>query len=126
MNVWHQIYDPFGNPLLSTLIAAIPVVVLLGLIALGHVKTHIAAIIALAAAFLVAVFGFSMPAAMAVKASWYGFMIGLFPIGWIIINVIFLYRLTVENGSFQTLQNSLADIVPDRRLQLLLIAFCFA
>ncbi|GAA3847489.1 L-lactate permease [[Pseudomonas] carboxydohydrogena] len=125
MNVWHQIYDPFGNPLLSTAIAAIPVVILLGLIALGHVKTHVAAMIALAAAFLVAVFGFSMPAMMAVKASWYGFMIGLFPIGWIIINVIFLYRLTVENGSFQTLQNSLADIVPDRRLQLLLIAFCF-
>ncbi|MFH1554598.1 MAG: L-lactate permease [Pseudomonadota bacterium] len=125
MEIWTQVYDPFGSALLSTLIAAIPVVLLLGLIAFGHVQAHMAALIALAAAFAVCVFGFTMPPAMAGKAAFLGMLNGLFPIGWIIVNVIFLYRLTVENGSFKTLQESIAGIVPDRRLQLLLIAFCF-
>jgi len=125
MGVWHQVYDPFGSPIVSTLMAAIPVVVLLGLIAFSRVQTHVAAVAALAIAYIVAVFGFTMPAEMAAKASWLGLLTGVFPIGWIIINVIFLYRLTVENGSFKILQDSLASVVPDRRLQLLLIAFCF-
>ena len=123
--LWSQTYNPFGSPVLSTLVAAIPIVVLLGLIAAGKVQAYIAAILALIAAFLVATFVFHMPAGMAAKATGLGIMTGLFPIGWIILNVIFLYRLTVENGSFEVLQNSIGSITADRRLQLLLISFCF-
>ncbi|VVB47880.1 L-lactate permease [Beijerinckiaceae bacterium RH AL1] len=123
--IWSQTYDPFGNAVLSTLVAAIPIVVLLGLIAAGKVQAYIAAIAALIAAFLVATLAFGMPIGMATRASIFGIATGLFPIGWIILNVIFLYRLTVENGSFAVLQSSIAGITPDRRLQLLLVAFCF-
>ena len=123
--IWQQVYNPLGNATLSTLAAAIPVVALLGLLASGVVKAHWAAVIAWLAAFLVAVFVFTMPAEMALKASGLGAALGLFPIGWIVVNVIFLYRLTVENGSFKILQDSIAGITADRRLQLLLIAFAF-
>ena len=123
--IWSQTYDPLGNAALSTLVAAIPIVVLLGLIAAGKVQAYLAAIAALVAAILVATLVFDMPFAMAAKASGLGIATGLFPIGWIILNVIFLYRLTVENGSFAVLQRSIAGITPDRRLQLLLVAFCF-
>ena len=123
--IWSQTYDPLGHPVLSTMAAAIPIVVLLGLIAAGKVKAYLAAIAALVAAFLVATLIFGMPLGMAGRASVFGIMTGLFPIGWIILNVIFLYRLTVENGSFAVLQGSIGRITPDRRLQLLLVAFCF-
>ncbi len=125
MEVWSQIYDPFGNTAVSTLAAAIPAVLLLGLIASGKIKVHLAALVALAAAVLIAIFAFTMPAGMALRATAFGAVIGLFPIGWIILNVIFLYRLTVENGSFDIIKQSIASVTPDRRLQLLLIAFCF-
>ena len=123
--VWQQLYDPFSNQILSTIIASIPVVVLLGLIAWGAIQAHWAAMLALASAAAVAILGFGMPWELAAKASFLGLLTGLFPIGWIVLNVIFLYRLTVANGSFQTLQKSIASITPDRRLQLLLIAFAF-
>ncbi|MBE7220531.1 MAG: L-lactate permease, partial [Caulobacteraceae bacterium] len=123
--MWSQTYDPLGNAALSTLVAAIPIAVLLGLIAAGRVQAYLAAIAALLAAFLVATLVFGMPFPMAAKASVFGIMTGLFPIGWIILNVIFLYRLTVAKGAFAVLQRSIAGITPDRRLQLLLVAFCF-
>ena len=123
--MWNQVYDPFGNAFLSTVVAAIPVVLLLLLIASGKVKAHIAAVIALVAAILVAVVGFSMPSSLALRASGLGLVSGLFPIGWIVLNVIFLYRLTVENGGFEYLQRTIGGVTKDRRLQLLLIAFSF-
>ena len=123
--MWSQVYNPFGNAALSTLAAAIPVVSLLVLIASGKLQAHIAALIALAVGLLVAIFAFTMPAGLALRAAGFGAISGLFPIGWIILNVIFLYRLTVEKGWFEILQRSIGDITPDRRLQLLLIAFCF-
>jgi lactate permease len=122
--MWSQVYDPFGSAVLSTLAAAIPVLFLLGLIASGRIKVHIAAVIALIVALLVAIVAFTMPAGMALRAAALGALTGFFPIGWIILNVIFLYRLTVEKGWFSILQTSIAGITPDRRLQLLLIAFC--
>ena len=125
MNTWNQVYDPFGSPWLSTLAASLPVIALLGMIASGKVKAHIAAVLSLVLAFCVAVFLFGMPADLATRASAYGVALGLFPIGWIILNVIFLYRLTVEKGWFATLQQSVAGITTDRRLQLLLVAFAF-
>ena len=111
--------------MLSTLAAAIPVVTLLVLIASNKVKAHIAAIIALIAANLVAIFIFTMPANLSIRSSILGAVTGFFPIGWIVLNVIFLYRLTVEKGAFATLQTTIGGITNDRRLQLLLIAFSF-
>jgi lactate permease len=122
---WQQGYDPTGHWFLSTLVAAIPVVVLLGTLAFGHVKAHYAALAGLAAALLTAIFGFHMPARLAGSAAIFGIGYGLFPIGWIILNVIFMYQLTVASGRFTVLQHSLTGITKDRRLQLLLIAFCF-
>jgi lactate permease len=123
--VWQQLYDPFNNPVLSTLMAAVPVVVMLAALAFFHVKAHLAALMALASALVIAIFAFDMPAGMAGSAALYGAANGLLPIGWIVLNIIFLHRLTTENGSFKVLQDSLARITDDRRLQLLLIAFCF-
>lgn len=123
--VWQQIYDPFGNPVISTLMAAVPVVVMLAALAFFHVKAHLAALLALASALLISIFAFGMPASMAGSAALFGAANGLLPIGWIVLNIIVLHRLTTENGSFKVLQDSLARITDDRRLQLLLIAFCF-
>ena len=123
--IWSQAYDPFNNAILSTIAAAIPVVLLLVLIASDKVKTHFAALIALAAALFVAIVLFAMPAGIAVRAAALGAVTGFFPIGWIILNVIFLYRLTVEKGWFALLQQSVGGVTADRRLQLLLIAFSF-
>lgn len=123
--MWNQVYNPFGNAVLSTIAAALPVVTLLALIASNKVKAPIAAIAALLVAIAVAVFAFTMPAGLAIRASILGAVTGFFPIGWIILNVLFLYRLTVEKGTFETLQTTIGSVSADRRLQLLLIAFSF-
>jgi lactate permease len=124
-NPWSHGYDPTGHWWLSTLLASLPVVVLLGALAFGHVKAHYAALLGLTTALLVAVFGFHMPGRMAGATAVFGAFYGLFPIGWIVLNVIFMYQLTVETGRFKVLQHSMTGITQDRRLQLLLIAFCF-
>jgi lactate permease len=123
--MWDQVYDPLHNKALSTLVAALPVVTLLVLIATNKVKAHIAAIVALVVANLVAIAIFTLPADVSLRATVLGAVTGFFPIGWIVLNVIFLYRLTVEKGAFETLQNTIGGVTNDRRLQLLLIAFSF-
>src|SRR3954469_3704451 len=123
--MWNQVYNPFNSQTLSTIAAALPVVTLLALIASNKVKAHLAAVIALIVANLVAIFIFTMPAGMSLRATVLGAVTGFFPIGWIVLNVIFLYRLTVEKGVFETLQTTIGGVTTDRRLQLLLIAFCF-
>ena len=123
--MWNQIYNPLGNAALSTIAAAIPVVTLLVLIASGKVKAHIAAIIALIIANIITIAIFTMPAGMSIRASLLGVVVGFFPIGWIVLNVIFLYRITVETGRFELLQRAIGGVTTDRRLQLLLIAFSF-
>ena len=125
MEVWNQVYNPFNNTTLSTIVAAIPVVTLLVLIASGKVKAHIAAIVALVLANLVAIFLFTMPANLAIRASLLGVVSGFFPIGWIVLNVIFMYQLTVRAGRFEDLKRAVGSVTADRRLQLLLIAFSF-
>ena len=122
---WSQIYDPFGALGVSTLIAAIPVVVLLGTLALLKWHAHNAALAGLAAALVVAIGAFHMPVPMALATAGYGAAYGLFPIGWIVINVIFLYQLTNDRGLFTVLRESITHVTDDRRLQLLLVAFCF-
>ncbi len=122
---WNQVYDPMGNMALSTAFAALPVAVMLIALAFLHIAAHWAAIAALVVAVLCATLAFGMPASMALGAAGYGVLYGLFPIGWIVLNVIFLYRLTVANGSFLTLQRAIAEVTSDRRIQLLLIAFAF-
>src|SRR2546429_3613778 len=123
--MWNQIYNPVGNAALSTIAAALPVVTLLVLIASGKVKAHIAALVALIVANIIAIFIYAMPAAMSVKASLLGVVVGFFPIGWIVLNVIFLYRITVETGRFELLKRAVGGVTTARRLQLLLIAFSF-
>ena len=123
--MWNQVYNPLNSAVLSTCAAALPVVTLLVLIASGKVKAHIAAIVALVVANLIAIYIFTMPANMSLRATVLGAVTGFFPIGWIVLNVIFLYRLTVEKGAFETLQTTIGGVTQDRRLQLLLIAFSF-
>jgi lactate permease len=123
--MWNQVYNPLSNTALSTIAAAIPVVTLLVLIASGKVKAHIAAIIAVILTNLIAILIFTMPAGMSIRASVLGIVAGFFPIGWIVLNVIFLYQLTVATGQFELLKRAVGGVTEDRRLQLLLIAFSF-
>ena len=122
---WAQNYNPLHSVLLSTLVAALPVVVLLGAIALFKIRVHFSALLGLAVALIIALFVYRMPVKATAATTVYGAAFGLFPIGWIILNVIFLYQLTVERGLFATLRDSLAKVAPDPRIQLILIAFSF-
>jgi len=121
---WQQNYDPLHGPL-STIVAALPLVTLLGLLALRRVPAHLAALAGLAAALAVAVGMIGMPVQMAGRAAFLGAAYGMLPIGWIVLNVMFLYRVTEERGVFVALQRAITSITTDRRLQLLLVAFCF-
>jgi lactate permease len=122
---WTQVYDPFGHWWLSTLAAAIPIVVLLGLLAGFKVRAHLSAIAGAASAVLCATIVFGMPAKLAVISFGYGMAFGLLKIVWIVIAAVFLYDISVETGQFEIMKQSVAAITPDRRLQLLLVAFCF-
>ncbi|MBV9460748.1 MAG: L-lactate permease, partial [Bradyrhizobium sp.] len=123
--MWNQVYNPLGSAALSTIAAAVPVVTLLILIASGRVKAHMAAIIAVIVTNLIAIFVFTMPAGMSIRASILGIVTGFFPIGWIVLNVIFLYQVTVTTGKFELLKRAVGGVTEDRRLQLLLVAFSF-
>ena len=125
VSAWPQTYDPLHSALWSTLVAAVPIAILLGTIAALRLRAHHAALLGLAAAFVVAVGPLGMPASLATRAALLGAAYGLFPIGWIILNVIFLYQLTMNRGLFDVLRKSLSRLTSDRRLQLLLVAFCF-
>ena len=123
--MWLQTYDPLGNPFLSTLLAALPIVVLLGAIGVLQIRIHLAALLGLLVALAVAIFAYRMPASAALAATGYGAAYGLLPIGWIILNLIFLYQLTVKRGLFDVLREHIASLVPDKRVLLILIAFSF-
>ena len=122
---WAQRYDPLGSSVLSTLVALAPLLVLLGLLASRRVRAHWAALAGVGTALVVAIFAVGMPAGMAVRSAMLGAAYGLFPLGWILLNVLVLYRLTVNCGAFNVLQQSITHLTADRRLQLVLIAFSF-
>ena len=122
---WSQVYDPLSNSLLSTALAALPIVVLLGSLGVFRVRALYAALMGLTTSLVVAIAIFRMPPAMTVASAVYGAAYGLFPIGWIVVNVIFLYQLTNECGLFEKLRHSITGLTEDRRLQLLLVAFSF-
>jgi lactate permease len=123
--IWPQVYNPLGNATLSTLVAVLPIVVLLGLLAGFKLRAHYAALAGLCTALIVAVAVIGMPTGRVLTAAVYGAAYGLFPIGWIILNVIFLYQLANGRGLLDELRVGITAVTRDRRLQLLLIAFCF-
>ena len=122
---WSQNYSPLGSIGLSALVAALPIVTLLGLLAFYHVRAQVAALAGLLVAFGVAIFVYQMPVSLTLASAGYGAAFGLFPIGWIILNAIFIYNLTVETGQFRVLQKQVSAMSGDRRIQALLIAFSF-
>jgi lactate permease len=122
---WPQNYQPLGGLLPSALVASLPVLVLLALLGFWHVRAHIAALAGLISAALVAIFVFKMPAQLCAASAGLGAMFGLFPIGWIVLNAIFIYQLSVDTGQFEVCKQHIAGLAGDRRLQALLIAFSF-
>jgi lactate permease len=122
---WTQNYDPLGHWWLSTLLAALPILVLLGLLAGLKVRPHLCAIAGAATAILCAIVIFGMPVSLALTSFGYGVAFGLLKIVWIVVAAVFLYDISVETGQFEIMKESVAAITPDRRLQLLLVAFCF-
>ena len=123
--IWSQNYAPLGYVAISALVAALPVATLLGLLAFWHVRAHVAALAGLLVAGSIAVLVYHMPPALAILSALYGGAFGLFPIGWIVLNAIFVYHLSVETGQFTVLQSQVAGLSADRRIQALLVAFCF-
>ena len=122
---WPQTYSPVGGVGTSALIACLPIITLLGLLAFFHVRAHLAALAGLLMALAIAILVYHMPPSIAAASSVYGALYGLFPIGWIILNAIFIYGLSVETGGFTVLQHQIASVSSDRRVQALLIAFSF-
>jgi lactate permease len=123
--IWFQNYDPLHNAALSTLVAALPIILLLGSIAFLRIRIHLAALLGLFLAVGIAWGVYGMPAKAAAASTIFGAAYGLFPIGWIILNLIFFYQLTVNKGLFEILRGHLATIAPDPRIQVILIAFSF-
>jgi lactate permease len=122
---WTQIYDPFGHWWLSTLVAGLPILVLFGLLAGFRVKPHWCAMAGALTAMTVAVVFFKMPLTLAALSFGYGVAFGLLKIAWIVLAAVYLYDISVETGQFEIMKESIAGITPDRRLQVLLVAFCF-
>src|SRR5436853_3095130 len=107
---WEQSYTPFGDLLRSALVASLPVVVLFTMLGIFHVRAYRAAVAGLLTALLVAVVAFKMPIALAGSAAGFGALFGLFPIGWIVLNAIFIYQLSVETGQFDALRGQIARL----------------
>lgn len=123
--MWTQSSDPVGNIFVSALVAALPIAVLFWALAIRRMRGHTAGLCTTGVAVIVAVAVYRMPVRLALAATLHGALYGLFPIGWIVVAAVFLYRVTVEGGQFDIIKNSIAAITEDRRLQALLIAFSF-
>jgi lactate permease len=122
---WIQVYDPLGSPWLSTAAAALPIVLLLFALGVLEWRAHLAALLGLTSALAVSILVYGMPPGTALATAVYGAAYGFLPIGWIVLNAVFLYSLTVETGQFEILKNSVGRLSSDRRIQALLVAFAF-
>lgn len=125
MEVWQQVYDPIGNIWLSSSIAALPIAFFFFALIKLKLKGHIAATLTVGIALLVALFLYRMPVDRALAAVVYGFFYGLWPIAWIIIAAVFVYKISVKTGQFDIIRSSILSITPDQRLQMLIVGFCF-
>ncbi len=125
METWQQVYDPLGNLWLSSLVAALPIIFFFIALTVLRLKGHIASTITVVIALAVAVLFFKMPFSMALASAGYGFAFGIWPIAWIIVAAVFLYKITVKTGQFNIIRSSVISVTEDQRLQMLLVAFCF-
>ncbi len=123
--MWVQLPNPFHNIALSALCAAIPIVVLCAILLSRKMAGYLASLVTLGLALFIAVVAFHMPTDLAFMSTAYGALQGLFPIGWIVLNAVLLYNISVRTGSFAVVRDTIESITVDRRLQALLIAFCF-
>ncbi len=125
MQTWQQIYNPADNIWLSALVAAIPIIFFFAALTVFRLKGHIAGTITVILTLAVAIFFYGMPVDMAVASAGYGFLYGLFPIAWIIVTAVFLYKITVKTGQFDIIRASVVSLTEDQRLQMLLVGFAF-
>ena len=122
---WQQVYDPMGNIWLSSIVALIPIIFFFFALAIFRMKGSVAGTITVVLAVLVALFAYDMPATMAFASVVYGFFYGLWPISWIIIGAVFLYKVSVKTGQFNIIRSSILSVTEDQRLQMLLVGFSF-
>ncbi|OSY13095.1 hypothetical protein BTJ48_05517 [Bacillus mycoides] len=125
MNTWTQVYDPFGNIWISAAVALIPIIFFFLALAVFRMKGYVAGFITVVLTILVALFAYKMPFTMAMAATGYGFLYGLWPIAWIIIMSVFLYKISVKTGQFDVIRTSVLSITNDHRLLVILIGFSF-
>ncbi len=125
MGAWNQVYDPLGNIWLSSLFAAVPIIFFFVALTFLKLKGYLAGTITVALALIVAIFLYGMPTQMALASGVFGFFYGLWPIAWIIIAAVFLYKVSVETGQFEIIRRSILSVTEDQRLQLLLVGFAF-
>ncbi|MEI3894248.1 MULTISPECIES: L-lactate permease [Bacillus] len=125
MNTWTQVYDPFGNIWISAAVALIPIIFFFLALAVFRMKGYVAGFITVVLTILVALFAYKMPFTMTMAATGYGFLYGLWPIAWIIIMSVFLYKISVKTGQFDVIRASVLSITNDHRLLVILIGFSF-
>ena len=125
MHPWPQVYNPLGNIWFSSLIAAVPILFFFVALAVVRMKGYLAGTLTVVLALLVSIFFYRMPLRMALAAAGDGFLFGLWPIAWIIVTAVFLYRITVRTGQFEIIRASVVSITEDQRLQMLLVGFSF-
>ena len=125
VGTWTQVYDPLGNLWLSAGVALIPIVFFFLALTVFRMKGYVAGVLTVLIALAEAIFFYKMPIGMAVAATGYGFAYGLWPIAWIIVTAVFLYKITVKTGQFEIIRSSVVSITEDQRLQLLLVGFAF-
>ncbi|WP_448188409.1 L-lactate permease [Azospirillum sp. sgz301742] len=125
MQTWTQVYDPAGNLWLSALVAALPIIFFFLALTVLRLKGHIAGTITVAISLAVAILFYKMPVGMALASAGYGFLYGIWPIAWIIVAAVFLYKITVKTGQFEIIRSSVVSITEDQRLQMLMVGFSF-